>query len=211
MARNRRGKNRSVDLNFVQSTKHRICVWQGFVQAGATCHHVTRWEQVFVYFLFSAAVTKTGGWTTSLVTNRPQASLVAPILWYASFYVWGLLINPPHNITQRRHCVKRQLWQCLIGSRHWMLIPKTLCIISARKHAGAKNPHIIISSFLLRRNCGLLQSTTNKYVYSSSISLPLVAFLHSSMPIYHTHYDIWQCTPHIDPIQDAKVPHCSFQ
>ena len=40
--------------------------------------HVTRWKQV-LYFLFSAAVTKTGGWTTSLMHNaRHQRSLRPP-------------------------------------------------------------------------------------------------------------------------------------
>ena len=42
---------RSVDLHFVQSTKHKFCVSQGFIPAGATGRHVTMWEQVFFIFV----------------------------------------------------------------------------------------------------------------------------------------------------------------
>ena len=57
---------RSVDLHFVSSAKHKFCVSPDYIPAGETGRHGTRWELAYFYFPFSAAVTKTGGWTTSL-------------------------------------------------------------------------------------------------------------------------------------------------
>ena len=42
---------RSMDLHFMQSTKYKFCVSLGFIPAGVTGCHVTRWERVFFYFL----------------------------------------------------------------------------------------------------------------------------------------------------------------
>ena len=42
----------SVDpLHIVQFAKHKFCVSQDYIPAGATGRHVTRWKQVFHFFL----------------------------------------------------------------------------------------------------------------------------------------------------------------
>ena len=64
--------------------------------------------------------------------------------------------------------------------------------------------------------CDLLQSITNKYVYSSSIHTVFPSFVGLFELIYaHISYTYLKYgrvhSTNIDPIWDAKVPHCCFQ
>ena len=64
-----------------------------FIPAGATGRHVTRWEQVFFHFLLSAAVTKTHGWTTSLIPPDSSSycipvSKVGSVNWQFMSATW---------------------------------------------------------------------------------------------------------------------------
>ena len=58
----------------------------------ATGRHVTRWEAAkskFFYFLFSAAVTKTGGWTIPLKGNADLLTRAQfPRSWLLFFFVY---------------------------------------------------------------------------------------------------------------------------